>query len=46
MLSKHDYVCALHKRKREAIYNNKIIKKQKQNMYATDISSSYTVDPV
>ena len=25
MLSKHDYVCTLHKRKREAIYNNKII---------------------
>ena len=47
MLSKHDYVCTLHKRKREAIYNNKIIKrKQKQNMYAPDISSSYTVNSV
>jgi hypothetical protein len=33
-------------RKREAIYNNEIIKRQKQNMYAPDISSSYTVNPV
>ena len=46
MLSEHDYACTLHKRKKEAIYNNEMIKKQKQNMYAPDISSSYTVNPV
>ena len=46
MLSKHHYVCTLHKRKREAIYNNKIKKKKKKNMYAPDISSSYTVNLV
>jgi hypothetical protein len=33
MLSEHDYVCTLHKRKREAIYNNKIIKTKTKTKY-------------
>jgi hypothetical protein len=35
MLSKRDYVCTLLNRKREAIYNYKIIKKQKTKYVRT-----------
>jgi hypothetical protein len=35
MLSKYDYVCTQHKRKREAIYNNEIIKKAKTKYVRT-----------
>jgi hypothetical protein len=32
MLIKHDYACTLHKSKKEAIYNNEIIKKTKNKI--------------